>query len=107
MRKNRKCPPDYPLSARVWLATFDPAEVAEHLDEVDEDLLRVACRMANEWLYQSSSTSFAKGERLPVEKAMRDTDPEAYARRRLAFVRHVMSTVAGRYPELVENLMEV
>ena len=97
----------YPLAARVWLADYTEDDVWFHLEEgVDPQILRAAIRMANSWLYQRDSANWHYGTKGPVESALREGEPERYAARRLAFTRHVLSTLAGHYPELVEELTE-
>ena len=97
----------YPLAARVWLADYAEDDVFFHLEEgVDTQLLRAAIRMANGWLYGRDSANREYGTKGPVEMALRESEPERYAARRLAFTRHVLATLAGHYPELVEELTE-
>ena len=97
----------YPLAARVWLVSFDPEEMYDYLeDEVAPEDLKAACRIANEWLYQRSHSNWDHGCKHPVEKAMERDEPKRFKMRRLAFARHVLATLAHKYPDLIQNLTE-
>lgn len=97
------------LHGQIWTSTFDEEFVEDYLmtppDEVDEDTMLSAIKQGNAWLYNRPSPKWNYGEKHAVEKQLAIDYPEKYESRRLAFVRHVLSTVAYRYPRLVEELI--
>lgn len=102
----KKSPVEYGLLGRIWLAFFDEAEVRSSLAAVPEDVMTSAVTQANYWVYNRRSPNWDYCKTNAVEKQMLKNDPVRYDVRRLAFMRHVLATVATRRPAVVDGILD-
>lgn len=106
MKKRDKLFEKYGTKSRVWLCEFEEDVVRDSLMFIAHGLLSSATSQANAWLYGKHSANWNYGWNTAEEKALLRNYPDKFYKRRLAFMRHVLSTVATKHPDLVDGLME-
>jgi response regulator RpfG family c-di-GMP phosphodiesterase len=93
------------LHGSIWTAFYDEEFVEDYIsDIVDKPTLTSAIKQANYWLYNRASANWNYGHNNAVEKALKEDYLAKYEHRRQAFMRHVLSTIAYRYPDMVKEL---